>query len=169
MLTTRLIESELSIAYVLAIAAHSGFATEVKRIDMDSVDITVEAKGQLTSQSILHAPKIDIQLKASYRCDLSDPDEIPYDLKIKNYNELRGNYLVPRILVVLSLPTSQNDWLTHSINELIMKNCAYWLSLKGFPDENNDTKKRVKIPRNNVFSQTAIKEILERVSERKLI
>ena len=102
MLTTNLIESELSIAYVLAIAAHSGFATEVKRIDMDSVDITVEAKGALTPKSILHSPKIDIQLKASYSCDLSDPNEIPFDLKLKNYDELRGNYMVPRILVVLS-------------------------------------------------------------------
>lgn len=167
MLTTNLIESELSIAYVLAIAAHSGFATEVKRVDMDSVDITVEAKGALTPKSILHSPKIDIQLKASYSCDLSDPNEIPFDLKLKNYDELRGNYMVPRILVVLSLPTSQNQWLTHSVNDLILRNCAYWMTLKGLPAVTNGTQKRVKIPRTNVFSQIAIKQILERVSEQQ--
>lgn len=100
---------------------------------------------------------------------MSDANEIPFELKLKNYDELRGNYMVPRILVVLSLPASQNQWLTHSVNDLILKNCAYWMTLKGLPAATNGTQKRVKLPRKNVFSQTAIKQILERVSEQQPI
>lgn len=167
MLTTKTMEAELSIAYVHAVSAHSGFGMEVTRVDLDSVDVTINAKGPLTSSSTIFSPSVSIQLKASFDCDMSRPKIIPFDLKMKNYDDLRAPTLVPRILVLLSLPESQEQWVTHSVNDLILKNCAYWICLHGYPAVSNETKKRVEIPKANIFSQQKIREILEKISEEK--
>lgn len=47
MLTRNQIESELSLAYLHAVAANGGFAVDVPHIDSDSVDAEISAKGKL--------------------------------------------------------------------------------------------------------------------------
>jgi hypothetical protein len=165
MLTVNQIESELSIAYVQAVSAHAGFATEFKRIDMDSVDVSIEAKGLLTANSILHSPKVDIQLKASINCNMENGDTIPFPLSIKNYNDLRAKTLVPRILVVLCLPPDRDNWLTHSLDDLILRRCAYWVSLLGEPEISNTATRTVQVPKINTFTQASIHSILGKISE----
>ena len=83
MLTKNHIESELSIAYVQAVSAKAGFATEFTRIDLDSVDVTVCGKGKLSADSILHSPKIDIQLKATKNRNINTDGSISFNLPLK--------------------------------------------------------------------------------------
>ena len=110
------IESELSIAYVHAVAAKAGLATEFTRVDVDSVDLTIGGKGKLSKDSVLHSPKIDIQLKATINKNVNGDGSISFNLPLKNYDDLRANCLVPKILVVLFLPKDENRWLSHSID-----------------------------------------------------
>jgi len=165
MLTKNHIESELSIAYVQAVSAKAGFATEFTRVDLDSVDVTVCGKGKLSEDSILHSPKIDIQLKATKNKNVNSDGSISFNLPLKNYNDLRANCLVPRILVVLFLHNDENHWLSHTVNELIIKECANWVSLKGFAESSNDGHKVVRIPSANIFSPQTIFELLNKISK----
>lgn len=165
MLTKNHIESELSIAYVQAVSAKAGFATEFTRVDLDSVDVTVCGKGKLSADSVLYSPKLDIQLKATKNRSVNADGSISFNLPIKNYNDLRANCLVPKILVVLFLPNDDNLWLTHSVNQLIIKECAHWLSLKGFTGSSNAGHQTVRIPNTNIFSPETIYELLNKISK----
>ena len=166
-LTKNHIESELSIAYVHAVAAKAGFATEFTRVDVDSVDITIGGKGLLSTDSTLHSPQIAIQLKATINKNVNGDGSISFNLPLKNYDDLRANCLVPKILVVLFLPKEENIWLSHSIDQLIIKECAYWLSIKGFTKSDNASHQTVRIPSANVFSPETISGLLIKVSKQE--
>jgi len=64
--------------------------------------------------------------------------------EIKRYDKLRADHRDPaRIMVVLFLPLQHADWLSHSEKELVLKNCAYWVSLRHAPGSDNETGKTV--------------------------
>lgn len=168
MLTENQIKAELSLAYVSAVSATSYFATEYTRVDNDSVDVTVRSKGRLTDESILSSAELQVQLKATVNLTLNgNTNQFSFPLVQKNYDELRQNSMVPRILVVLHLPNQQDQWLSHSENDLILRTCAYWVSLLGLPDSGNDDKTTVYIPKENIFSPAAIKELLIKASKQE--
>jgi hypothetical protein len=133
MLTENLIKCELSIAYLHTIATKLGFELERNVIDNDSVDVTVSANGEkLDPESILHSPKLDIQLKATTNWELKD-GKIYFDLSPKNLLDLTRNCAVPKILVVLCLPKESDNWISISVEEIIIRKCAYWINIKGQP------------------------------------
>jgi hypothetical protein len=137
------VEEALSEAYVTAIAAAAGYVTAQRNFDRDGIDLTVEAGDHLR-------PKIDLQLKATINLDVSQ-ETISYSLKRGNYDQLRIATQVPRLLVLLHLPTARVDWLTVSSTEMVLRYCAYWVSLRGAPETDVKYEKTVYIPRANRF------------------
>ncbi len=148
------VESGLSIAYVHAIAAQAGYACgEPPGPDRDSVDIQIAASGAMR-------PKIDLQLKASIRLAGSGA-EFRYPLKVKNYDDLRIETQTPRLLVVLDLPRERESWLAVSVEELIIRRAAYWVSLHGSPETENLTSVTVSIPKMNIFDVATLVGLME--------
>lgn len=45
--------------------------------------------------------------------------------------------------------------------------CGYWVSLKGQPETDNTTSKTIHIPRQQVFSVDALREIMRRIAARQ--
>ena len=167
MLTENKIKEEINLAYVVAVAATNGFATEITRVDNDSVDVTIRCNGYLVSgESTLYSPEIKLQLKATSNANII-AENIHFALPIKNYNDLKAMSAVPRLLVVLCLPEDKADWLTHSADELILKKCAYYLNLFGMPDKNNDVTVTVKIPLANVFSPDTLYDLMLKTSKQE--
>ena len=77
--------------------------------------------------------KLDIQAKSTTGF-VRTKHEVKYDLRRKNYDDLRDTSVrTPRILVLLLLPANESDWLVTTEEALILRHCAYWLSLKGSP------------------------------------
>lgn len=164
MLTGNLKESELSIAYVHALAVKGDFEFEMPRIDNDSVDVYICANGKsLCEDYTLSSPKIDIQLKATTNWKINSDGQIAFDLKIKNYDDLRNKCLVPKILVLLCLPKNKDEWVIHSEDELALRKCAYWISLLNMPPTENDTTVRVFL--NKIFSHDILKELLTKIAK----
>ena len=97
-----------------------------------------------------------------------DGDYIRYPLKVKNYNDLRKNALVPRILVVLLVPENLEDWLQQSEAEMCMRNSAYWMSLPGQPETQNIANVTVSLHRSNQFTVPALKSMIQSISEGSL-
>src|SRR4051812_4894837 len=90
-------KEQFSIAYIRALAAVLGLKVTREEVDDDSVDVTLLRTGGT-------APKLDIQLKCSGAIQKMELD-FPFRLTIKNYDDLRRRTMVPRILVVLEVPT----------------------------------------------------------------
>jgi len=67
---------------------------------------------------------------------------------------------------VLFLPRDAQEWLNHSKDELALRKCAYWVSLRGAPDTMNSTSVMVRIPKDQAFSPASLKEIMARVARR---
>ncbi len=124
------------------------------------MNLTIGDKGP---KNTVRSPRIDVQLK----CTQGEPaltDQLPYALKVKNYRELRYlDYMVPRILIVLWVPDDTSAWLTHSEQELVLRRCAWWVSLRGHPATSNTTSVTVRLPRENLFHVDALRSMLDRV------
>ncbi|MBF0606482.1 MAG: DUF4365 domain-containing protein [Candidatus Magnetobacterium sp. LHC-1] len=154
-------KEQFSIAYARAVVAAAGFICYTYDIDVDSIDIGISGIGGVGTAK---SPKIEIQLKCTAR-DIMFSDGVRYPLKIKNYNELRGeDYPIPRLLVVVVVPEDINEWLLHSEDELSMRHCGYWMSLRGFPETDNKETITVTLPRTQQFNVNDLCQIMERIS-----
>jgi hypothetical protein len=76
------------------------------------------------------------------------------------------DFLVPRILVVVLVPPNPSDWLRQSDEELAMRHCGYWVSLRSSPMVSNQQTVTVYIPRTQQLTPAALQQMLQRVSDR---
>ncbi len=92
-----------------------------------------------------------------------DGTTLTYDLEAKTYNDLcEPGDDCERILVVLLLPSAETDWLSQSLDELILRRCAFWLSLVGREPTQATSTIRIRIPVENVFSVETIRRLMRR-------
>ena len=148
-------------AYVRAVAAVAGCSVDQPEDDYDSTDLRIKAR---SIEGAVSYPQLDLQLKCTSR-DVLDADCIRYPLILKNYNDLRINCQVPRILVVVVVPENLADWIQQSEQEMLMKSCAYWVSLRGLLATRNIKSVTVELPRSNLFTVKAIESMMERISQ----
>src|SRR5262249_14219828 len=112
-------------------------------------------------------PQLDLQLKSTTQANVGQT-HLAYDLPVVNYDNLRDpSPQVARILIVLVMPEDETLWLSQSPQELTLRHCAWWLSLKVWPTTPNTTTIRVPVPLANVFSPVALQHIVQRLPERK--
>jgi len=158
-------KQEFSKAYVKAVAAAAGYATQELSVDDDSVDLGLAARG---GGGTVRSPRLDLQLKCTARHLLGE-QTLAYPLPLKNYNELRPvDFLVPRILVVVVVPDDLALWIKHSEHELLLRHCGYWFSLRGMAPTDNVTTVTVNVPRTQVFDVGAVSAIMQRISNEEL-
>lgn len=155
-------KEQFSNAYFLAIAAKARCNPSKQEVDDDSVDWSL-------SKKIIGRPKLDIQLKCTENLRL-DGDSFKYPLKIKNYNDLIiEDVSVPRILVVFSVPENIDEWLSQNTENLVIRKCGYWVSLKGLSVVDNTNNVTVSIPSSNIFSVEQLNEIMDIIAEKKTL
>lgn len=173
MLSLENIESELSYAYLHAVASQTGVSCTLgnRHDDAAGIDATLRVSGPpLHPESIFTDFFVDVQLKATRVEPRSTSTHYSHDLSPKNYNELRStNRALPYILVVLFLPGDQNTWLEHSEECLLSRRCAYWVSLFGAPESTNAKKQVIYIPRQNLLSADGLRALLTRFSRMEAI
>jgi hypothetical protein len=157
-------QEALSRAYVRAIAALAGLAVGEPENDY-GIDMFLRA---ITLRGGRHrdvGPQVDLQLRSTTRAAVGDA-HLAYDLDVVTYEDLRDTTdPARRILIVLVLPDDEAQWLSQSAQELVMRHCAYWLSLVGYPPTASRKTVRVFIPVANVFSVAAVQGIMQRLRE----
>lgn len=173
MLPDTAIQEELSKAYIQAVASYAGYTVEHINRDNDGVDSVIKSNGKPAEDSILTSVSVEVQLKSCCSEEHvfeNEDGNIVYDLKARNYNFLvDSNRQLDIILILLYLPSDKQDWISHSIDELIVRKCAYWVSLKGLDKTNNNGTKRITIPKDNVFSPDALHQIMVKVSKEEAL
>ena len=147
-------KSRFSLSYIEAIASHAGFQVEEVKVDRDSVDGTLKA-------DFGKRPRIEFQAKATARDVVSD-NYIHFPLSVKNYDDLRIEAINPRILIALVMPQYIQEWVNQTGDELCLRHCAYWLSLKSEPARTNTHSVTVPVPLSNVFGSAQLTDMMQR-------
>jgi hypothetical protein len=151
-------KEQFSFAYVRAVAATAQIVVSEPSVDDDSVDLSFQQKG---GNGQVRSPRLEAQVKCTEIADVH-PDHIAYPLKLKNYEELRPtNLLVPRILIVVTVPDNLVEWLNHSEDELAVRRCGYWVSLRGNPTTTNTTNVTVHLPRASQFTVAGLQGMMQ--------
>ncbi|MFC3798108.1 DUF4365 domain-containing protein [Cohnella sp. GCM10012308] len=157
------IKEGLSRAYTLAVAHKAGFNCSKPEydygIDGSIKDVQIIRPGRYLDCGF----SIDYQLKCTVNVEY-EKDHLKYDLEAKTYNDLIIEDVgTPRILILFVLPSDQSQWLNISTNHTILKNCAWWYSLKGMPPTNNENTIRIRIPLEQILTEHALSELMSKV------
>jgi hypothetical protein len=150
-------EEALSRAYVDSVAAGAGYVVATMNFDRDGVDVEIRAGGALR-------PCLDLQLKATINLGEAKGGAFRFPLKRRNYDLLRETTMVPRLLVVLSLPVDESKWLTVTADQLILRRCAFWANLTGSPETENQGSITVSILEKNLFDVDGLKALMKAAS-----
>ena len=167
LLSVNNIKSELSYAYLHAIAARAGLGCEVsgRHSDGAGVDASLRAKERFAADSIFTEFTVEVQLKATSIKPASNLGRFSFPLALDHYNKLRSeDTQSQRLLVVLFLPEDESQWLIHSPDGLIARRCAYWVSLRGAPDSPNESSQTVYLPETNPLSVQGLRTVFAEVS-----
>lgn len=171
-LSSQNIESELSYAYLHAVAARVGVGCKVsgRHDDNAGVDAELTGWGPFPNGGYRQEVDIKVQLKATVKSPTIIGDSLSYILTgINRYNDLRTDTVsTPRILVVLFLPSDDKEWLMHTDDALLLRKCAYWVSLRGAVPSNNATAQTVYFPKAQKFDPDGLTNIMTRVSRNEI-
>lgn len=139
----------------------AGYMATQPELDRDSVDFQLAGVGVRGTK---HSPYLDTQIKCIGEDDLA-PARFGFPLPIKNYDDLRDAELsVPRILIVVIVPTHIDRWIDASESQMVLRHCAYWRSLYDEPATDNTTSITVEIDRVNVFNVDDLKDLMATVA-----
>jgi len=116
---------------------------------------------------MVRSPRLDVQVKSETS---GKPVKFPwnYSLKVNNYEKLRGDFLVPRILVVLAMPKDVADWFKLTPTQLALRHCAYWTSLRCAPATDNPARIAVPLRRAQKFSPAELGRLMGLIRQGKL-
>lgn len=153
LLTTNDQAERLSMAYALAVAAHAGYTTAIYDLDQDGIDLRIQAGGAMR-------PALELQLKATINLRHAGAETFLFRLPVRDYELLRIPTLTPRLLVVLDLPRDEQQWLTITEDELVIRHRAYWLDLRGHGETSHRERIPVAIPRANLFDVAALQDLM---------
>ena len=147
-------KDHFSRAVVRAVAATAGVRATVPEHDEDSEDMTFAAP----DTDAAPGARLAAQLKCSQ--NVGPPNgQFFFPLAVKNYNDLRWpaeELYVPRILIVVHVPADPADWMVSDPEKMLLKRCAYWVSLAGAAATKNTSTVSVTIPREQVFDPAAL-------------
>ena len=133
-------QEALSKAYAHAVAAGAGYTTATYDYDRHGIDLLIQAGGDFS-------PALGLQLKATVNLKSLDHEWFSFQLEARYYEALRRPSQTPKLLVVLDMPrVEEADWISVTVEELIVRRCAYWHSLKGCP-ERSQSKPTIRIPK----------------------
>lgn len=157
-------KEEMSLSYLIAVAAVNGIAVELKRHDDDGIDAELH-KIVTRNDGAQFRASLSVQMKSTATVLRKQDDNFHYDLKAKNYNDLRRNSRNPQYLFVLMLPKKPEEWLSHSVDELIIRKCMYWSDPATWQDVNNSSTVSVNIPKTNMLTPDALLELIKKSAE----
>lgn len=148
-------QEEFSRAYVAAIASAAGYSVERRSVDVDHVDLSIHQRG--TDVFVPLIAQLEVQLKCTYAHSPQN-GTLSYPLDISAYNKLRKKHIhYRRILVVVHVPRDVTQWVAIDDGLIMLRHCAYWLSLCDLPEVNNETSCTVKIPTQQRFTVNSLK------------
>jgi hypothetical protein len=156
-------KEHLGYVFVRAVVYAAGYSVYRPEVDDDSIDLGIAARGLMGT---CRSPPLEVQVKCTGAGKLTK-GAMSYRLELKNYDDLRAeDYLIPRILVVATMPEPIETGVKLTHAQLSVQFCAYWCSLRGMPEYKGKAKEpkvTVHLPRAQKFDSEAVQEMMEQV------
>jgi hypothetical protein len=141
----------LSRSYVEAIATTAGYQMQILTDDLDGTDVVIRDGGVT----------VEFQLKATAVPKLSG-STVSFDLDVATYNKLRDPVRsAPGYLVLMHLPGAPEDWIDHSVDQLLIRHCTHWCAMADQPLTTNAATQRVKMPIANMLDVPSLHSIMQ--------
>jgi hypothetical protein len=122
----------------------------------------------LHHQSESHTADNEMDLKIALKATAQvavDPSKSTFPFRIENDHLRYLNRVDPavhKILVVMTLPKSVDDWIMAEHDFLTIRHCCYWVNLAGVQPTGRD-KSTVPIPTSRLFDDEALCDIMQRI------
>jgi hypothetical protein len=155
-------KEEIGKAYVHAVAARHGFKIGTWSVDDGCLDVTIGSAGTLGGGT-LAGPKLDLQLKCTSRKSIVRKDHVAWKLSRTHYDRLIAPSTTSCLLVVLVLPEDERHWVSHTVDTLVLRRCAYFRKMTGLPAVSSETTV-VRLPKANVLSPDALAAMMTEIS-----
>lgn len=159
-------KEDLSVAYLSAIAAQASVDFEICRHDEDSVDCMLKKEVLLDDERQFRA-SLHVQLKSTSSISQYSISEnaITYQLKKKNYDDLRKRGTSEIILCLLVLPEeAEKPWVCCTDDELLLHGRMYWCSLRDKPDAVQKEKVPVELPQNQFLDPDMLNTLMLQIA-----
>ncbi|CAM5719494.1 hypothetical protein SVIOM342S_07331 [Streptomyces violaceorubidus] len=151
----------LQVGHLHAVAAAAGCSLSQPFPD-NGIDwhVSHSAPGHTVDDEVT----IKVQLKATYQTAPSPPGRFfSFTLDNDHLAKLaRTPVSVHKILVVMIVPRSRDQWLRAGHDRLDLRHCCYWTNLAGHPVTGR-RRTTVRIPTARIFDDRALCEIMTRV------
>ena len=145
----------LSKAYFQAVVTQAGGTCAVPIPDF-GIDFSIHYIAANADEGVVCHVQLKSTTTVTYQLD---EDCYLYDLEVKAYRFLQAvDVKVPRILVLYVMPDDEELWLSQDNEGLILRSCAYFVSLAGMPETENERKVRIMVPRPQVFSVAFLRQ-----------
>ena len=162
-------QEELSISYLHAVCSVQGISMEIQRHDDDGIDVMLHQEKSIDRQDVpKYRVQISVQLKSTSSNFTESDTFLSYPLKKKNYDDLRAPASTKAFLFLFIMPKDEKHWVSHSIDELLIRKCMYWVDLNDLPDSKNKNTVSVQIPKVQIVSPDLLDELLTQVAEEEL-
>ena len=162
------LEANLSYAYLHAVAARAGAVCKPGERDEDNkgIDATVRVWGDFPNAKYIKSVHLDVQLKATIGTPTDKGDHFSYFIKGRERYERLCEVCeaVPPILVVFFLPDDEAQWMEHSPESLLLRRCAYWVSLREAPTSTNKTGETVYLPKAQRLTPESLWKLAARIA-----
>lgn len=156
-------QEQLSLAALHATCAKAGFGFKVSGRIQDNWgwDAEADVYEKLDDASILTDFKLKFQVKATKTALPLRGGRYSFPLQVPHYNQLRraGSSDAPTYLVVFQMPHEEGEWCETSQEQLVLKHCLRWLSLRNAPDTQNESNISVYIPEVNLLTPDALRRL----------
>lgn len=128
------------------------------------VDLSLRNIEQRGTRYLDSRLQLDLQLRSTTRAVVTDT-EIRFDLDVETYDFLRELSTIRCILVVLVLPEDEASWLSQTVEELVLRRCGYWYSLRGEAPTAATSSVRVTIPRTQILTPETLRGLFDRLNQ----
>lgn len=158
-------QEQLSLAVLHATCARAGFGFQVSGRIQDNWgwDAHADVKERLDPDSALFNFRIRFQLKATRQQLTHAKGRYSFPLEVRHYNEFRHDAGCdsPIYLVVFQMPDSEADWLSCSPEQLVLRRCLRWTSLRNAPApvETDQQSITVYLPEKQVLTPEALRKL----------
>lgn len=156
-------QEQLSLAALYATCAKAGFGYGISPRIQDNWgwDAHADVKEKLAPASELWDFRLRFQLKAT-RQDLTlRSGRFSFPLEVPHYDRLReqAGQDCPTYLVVFHMPASEAEWMESTPEQLVLRRCLRWVSLRNAPATPNETTVTVYVPESQTLTPESLRDL----------
>ncbi|MBC8090907.1 MAG: DUF4365 domain-containing protein [Pseudonocardia sp.] len=153
---------QLQVGYLLAVATASGCNLANWSVD-DGIDALIKHRSSVhrNMEAVL-----EVQLKSTHQV-APNPKSGRVSVQFNNsrfHLVAESNPTIKKIVVIMIVPPSVEDWVLASHDFLELRHCAYWASVRGQPTS-GEKYTSVSASTNDIFDDHALCGIMGRIGQ----